>query len=467
MLRKKLLALSSERYRSLMVHMELITKNKILMLIVALAVIVRLIALFYLHDYPDMAGSVSVQGDVARNILHGHWFYLNLEAGEQVVRYQNERNKIVDFEDVNLTDIDNQNITRFIGNMPGYGILLAITWYVFGEMRYIYLQIVQVIMDVLIILMIYSITKRTFSEGVAKITAIMYAFFVPVVLLVITPFRNIYPLFASVAAVYLIFTLIDAPSGEKQKLKTYILLGALIGVSVWIRETMFAFPLAIGLFFAYFLGAKEAAKAFAIIAIVSVGILTPWIAVNYRDFGEFIPLSTGGGHGWYTGFGEYPNKYNITFDDSATMAHVSSEYTNVTPYSPEYDEILKKESVALIKDDPAAYASMLLKRMYRGFFLRNRPQAISTHPVYDTVRSLSLFTISALAMAGMWVSRKEDRKKILALIMVPAYFVFIYSPFNMDLRHVLAGSWVYIIFAAYFIDTAVKYVTNLRRKHSS
>ena len=55
-------------------------QNKFIILLIILAFIVRLTALFYLHDYNYMMESVVSQGEVARNILDGSWFYINSDV---------------------------------------------------------------------------------------------------------------------------------------------------------------------------------------------------------------------------------------------------------------------------------------------------------------------------------------------------------------------------------------------------
>lgn len=423
--------------------------NWCLLAILVIAVLVRLVALNCFHDYPHMAGSVVVLGEIARNIYDGNGFQENVWVETQIIDAQNKRNKIIDFEDVEY--IDDGNLQKTL-SMPGYSILLATTWHIFGEKRYIYLQIIQVILDILCLLMIYSIARRVFSENVAKISSFAYALFLPTILLIIAPFRNGYPLFASVVITYLLFNLFDNKKNLKLELKTYVLIGLIIGVSVMIRETLFALPIAIGLVFAYLFSVKKALKAFTIISIAYVAVMLPWTLMKYNEFGKFIPLSTAGGHGLYIGFGEFPNKYNISFNDNAAYNYVLSQNPDATYLGPEYDAILKKESVRLIKDDPLGYGSMVLKRMYRGFFLRNRPQAVSSQPQYNMVRSSALLLLSILAIFGAWAAKKKDAYKMTALIMIPTYFVFLYAPLNMDLRHVLPGAWVYIIFASFIIE---------------
>lgn len=88
---------------------------------------------------------------------------------------------------------------------------------------------------------------------------------------------------------------------------------------------------------------------------------------------------------------------------------------------------------------------------------------IKAHPFissYKLMRRMLAAVLFFLALGGMWLERKEyDR--ILLLISVPFYFIFVHLFLDVDPRYVFPGTWVYLVFSAIFLENLLE-----RWKHS-
>lgn len=422
-----------------------IVRNKKIILIIIVALLIRSSFLYLFHDMNYMASATSTYGLMGKNLLEGKLFVTDTESLEMINDAQSRTGKLVDLADLDITESGEDEP---FSSMPGYSVLLYLTWLVFPQ-RYIYLQVVQVLLGLLCLALVYLMAKRAFGENTALLSALIYAAFIPVIIIEIAAYRDIYPLYAAVFSVYILFEVFTRNPASKYR--SYILLGALIGLLAWVREIILVLPVFLAAAVLYKYGPKEFLKFLLTVYVTILLVFSPWIARNFMVFGEFMPGGSTMWHGMYTGFGEYPNSYNITFDDGATYRRVVDEWGyNVSYLSYEYNEILREKSMEIILGDPLWYSSIVMDRFARGMVM------YAGHgTLFGPLMSLGKYVLvvfSLLSLAGIVISRKMVRKDYwMLLILVLLYFPIVYAPFNMGIRHVLVVSWVYMIFFSFLL----------------
>ena len=116
----------------------------ILISIFILALFIRGVMFYYLHNADYFGGIKSSLDTLARNLAQGYGF----------------------------SAVKGQRIIPFYQQLPGYPFLLAITYKIFGQANDVFLQIIQVILSSLSVFLIFSIAKRIFNQRVAFLSSL-------------------------------------------------------------------------------------------------------------------------------------------------------------------------------------------------------------------------------------------------------------------------------------------------------
>ncbi len=134
--------------------------------IAVLAVALRILLLVFLHDSYYTVGMA--QGELARNLVDGRGFVINVPFSQAVGALQNTEQRLVDIEEGLQRFPPNDSLDEFrpfiAYMMPGQGILLAATTVLSGRYRYLELQILQAVLDGCAVLMIFAIGAALFSR---------------------------------------------------------------------------------------------------------------------------------------------------------------------------------------------------------------------------------------------------------------------------------------------------------------
>jgi Dolichyl-phosphate-mannose-protein mannosyltransferase len=272
-----------------------------LTLAILLAMLVRFALLVRLHDAYYVAGMA--QGDLAYALVNDKGFLHNALPGCGLGAVQARFKRLIDVDEYLqfyptwCSQIEPQLEPRkpepFIAYMmPGPGILLAGTYLFFGHHKYIYLQVIQALVDALGVLLIAGIGRRFFRESVAICGAYFYAVFVPQARLAIAGgLRDAW------MPILLLVTLYCFLSGwlQPKKMSWFLYAGASLGVAAYFRPAI----LPVALFWILLLGfsrrvgpARLLATSTALCAPV-IALLLPWWIRNLEVFHRFIPTNSG------------------------------------------------------------------------------------------------------------------------------------------------------------------------------
>ena len=190
--------------------------------------------------------------------------------------------------------------------MPGQSFLLALIFLLFGKGTFGFMmgKIIFIIFGSINIIMVYKIGKIIGNRFIGLLSAAMLSIFIPQVLtdnlfITETPF-----MLAFLLLVYYSIKLADEPENWKF---FFILMVSFLTV-IMFKATFALYPI---LLLFYFILKKYpfkiGLKQFGVAVVMLFLVLGPWWARNFVQFGDFIPLTGGGGNplllGTYQGAG--------------------------------------------------------------------------------------------------------------------------------------------------------------------
>jgi len=178
--------------------------------------------------------------------------------------------------------------------LPGYPLLLAATYAVFGDSK-TPIRMLQVIADVISCLLLFSIGKKIFSEKVGLVAAAILALF-PIQVLYVSHLMT-ETIFTTI--LLLIVWVVVVKENQSHGLAESTVLGVLTGLGMLMRATVALIPLVIFLY-RWRNGApfKTNVRSLAIVAIAALIMVSPWLIRNYAVFHRMSFTSNAGVNFW-------------------------------------------------------------------------------------------------------------------------------------------------------------------------
>ena len=275
-----------------------------------------------------------------------------------------------------LSDLNN------IGHPPGYSILMALIFSMFGESNTA-IQFVQIFCDALAAVVIFLIAAELLPECASVIAGLMAAF---------SPqfsWNSVLLLPDSVAVLPILLAVYClARAARNPRLATFIITGALVGVSCWLRAN----AMLLALFLAaavplLFKGNRRWRYALAII-FGTLLIVLPLTIRNAIVFHRFIPLSLGAGQTLLEGIADYDpqGRFNIPSTDMGIMKQEAEDFHRpdyydklFNPDGVERERARLSRGLGVILRHPFWFSGVMARRA--GSMLRlERSRLVSTEP---------------------------------------------------------------------------------------
>jgi len=461
-----------------------LTKNDraIIIAIFLLSVLVRLAILKNTRYAPY--GSGMAQGSMARYLTLGRGFAINL--GFKIENQQVREKRLIDVEDyVKTGDYTEkeEDFRPFIAYaMPGQGILLAGTYYIFREHRYIYLQIIQAIIDSLSVFMLYSIAKQFFNRKVGLLAAFLFAVWIPEARLAVSALRDAWMQVLMLTSLYFFLR-----GMQKERILYYLLSGLSIAIGVYFRSEMALLPILYGfIFLLRKRNLKQALYVACIMMFMVLMLLSPWTIRNYVVFHRFIPTNAGLWMSTWQSFGEFENDFGAILSDEKTYEQMQNAGYDAEFKSVEYDDLFKPKVFGVIKDKPFWYLKIVLLRATKiplqanvwginafdsadftkfradGGTLSEYIRAFPVQFAGKVIRRITNLTIFLLAFVGIVFYRKWLESLI--LLSVPIYNILIHLPLGIMPRYILPGNTTLLIFASFALVQIFSRFKNLLEK---
>lgn len=454
-----------------------IRRDKILILIFILALILRLGILYYTQDYYFGSGLSVGCGEMARNLVNGNGLVFNNEFMSDISKLQTETHRLIDIQE--FKPPRNEVLSPDYAHLPGYAILLAFTYLLFGEQRYIYLQIIQAVIDAFGVFLIFWIGKILFDRKIGLISAFLFAIWITEARLSVVALYD-----APMTFIYLLSLFFFINAVLKESNKYYIFSAITLGLGSYIRPDGMLLPIYFGLaLFIYnykkqknFDNIKNVFKKATVMILIIMLILSPVAVRNYSITGHAF-VTPPPGQGLWEGFGEFDNPVGAVCDDEKAYEVAIKEGHDVKYGSLEFQKILFNKSTNVIKEYPIWWISIVLRRIPRAILFANSipltdPKIknvsfiksmssselfinyVKMYPDLFIARVLTVMISLGLplfAFIGIWLRRK-DWRKISLLICLPAYTVVTLSLIHIEPRYILPATSVFIIFSAITLD---------------
>jgi 4-amino-4-deoxy-L-arabinose transferase-like glycosyltransferase len=372
-----------------------------------------------------------------------------------------------------------------LAHPPGYAVLLALIFSVFGESDFA-VRFLQIFCDSISAVLVFLIALELLSKRVATIAGVLAALSPQLAynsLLLLPDSLAVLPILLAVL-------LFARARGRSRAWIGIVASGALLGLSCWLRPNGLLLPLFVAaLIPILFERGKRLPMSVALIA-AAVIVIAPLTIRNYAVFKQFIPISLGSGVTFVEGIADY--------DTSNTMALPRTDVELVQEESrrfnrPEYNGSLfnpdgiqrERDRVArgidAIRSHPFWFMGVMIQRsasMLRWervpansgspLVLETQPLTLPTRTVgvmllrfpAMILKSVQKFFITAimlpLVLFGLLVLLKRRQLMVIGLVcIVPAYFICIQSLLHTEYRYVLAMNYFLVILVAVSADSIV------------
>lgn len=273
-----------------------------------------------------------------------------------------------------------------VGHPPGYSILMAGILSVFGESNTA-VQFVQIVGDALAALVIFLIVAELLPLSAALIAGMLAAFspqFAWNSVLLLPDSLAVLPI---LLAVYCL-----ARAARNPRLVTFIIAGALAGISCWLRANAMLLMLFLAAMAPLLLrgnrsGERQWRYALAII-FGTLLIVLPLTIRNAIVFHRFVPLSLGAGQTLLEGIADYDpaGRFNIPNTDIGIMKQEAEDFhrpdyygTLFNPDGVERERARLARGFGVIRRYPFWFSGVMVRRA--GSMLRlERSRLVSTEP---------------------------------------------------------------------------------------
>lgn len=351
-------------------------KTKIALIIICVVAFgVRLGLLWNTYGIVGNYGITTWHGEVARNIVEGRGFVADRDYVELMNKQIGEANYLLDVRDIEPPK--DEKFEPVYQITPATPLLLAFTYWLFDDYRYIYLQILQALIDSLGCLVIYLLGKELFNKRVGIISAIIYALFLPIAFLSTRVIHDALMPFLVLCSLYLFILGV-----KRESIKHYVLSAIVTGISCYFQPTTIFLPIIFGMgLFIYSVRKIDiwhrllnAIKVTMIMTCTVAIIVLPWIVRNYQVTGVLSAnMRVATWAGLWEGIGEFPdNPIGAQLADDVALKVAKTELGYDVEYgSPEFDAVFKPKVLNLIKDDPLWYASAMIRRLPATVFYVN------------------------------------------------------------------------------------------------
>lgn len=269
-----------------------------------------------------------------------------------------------------------------LSHPPGYSIVMALVYSVFGESDTA-VQLAQIVCDALAAVMIFMIVAELLPSSAAVVAGMLAAFspqFAWNSVLLLPDSLAVPPI---LLAVYCLARAVKRP-----KLATFVIVGALVGISCWLRANamLLTFFLAAAVLL---LCRSEKRWRFPLAVICgTLLIILPLTIRNAIVFHRFIPLSLGAGQTLLEGIADYDheNRFNIPKTDIGIMKQEAEESqrpdyygTLFRPDGVERERRRLARGLAVIRSHPFWFAGVMARRAASMVRLE-RSRLVSTEP---------------------------------------------------------------------------------------
>lgn len=237
----------------------------------------------------------------------------------------------------------------------------------------------------------------------------------------------------------------------KQKRNYIIWSGIVLGMMCYLRPTALLLPIIVFLFFAITKNLKKASGKTAIVSLIMILTLSPWIMRNYHIFGKIIPVSTNGGFNFL--MGNHANASGgLNFDFVYNIDNPNEAEEDTKAYAKAFQDIVDEPLQTFIR-----LPKKIIYSYYRGdssitWALKSTRDDIPPFLVslFFFVSNLVFNIIVLLSLISFYIQQKNkqfsDFEKMILTLFV--YFIFMILIYVGGERYTLPILPVHYYFAS-------------------
>jgi 4-amino-4-deoxy-L-arabinose transferase-like glycosyltransferase len=316
---------------------------------------------------------------------------------------------------------------------PLYTYFLAFFMYIFNNpSRWIYFT--QAILNSLGVIPSYGLGKYFGDRTTGLVAAVLYAVFPEIV---VGPTKMISePLFIP-AVILSLYLFVANKTGilSKNSLKKFFMLGIIVGLTTLIKTTGSFIILAC--FISLILNKSNRMLFIKAALVISFGFglaISPWFIRNILVLKQPIILASNFGYNLWRGNHAWASGTGYLDPQHTSEAALSEEYKQYIEKNHPQDEVgldnfYKQEALKFIKQDPARFIRLTIKRII--IFFTFDP----THPLTRNVAYISGYIF--VLIFGIWGAIKAARLHKLDSVfyLLPFFILCFYAPIMMGPRY--------------------------------
>lgn len=396
-------------------------------------------------------------------------------------RYDDTALSILQGEGVLFPKVWDPARTGLLSRPPGYGLFLASIYSTVGRS----FPLVAAFQDVLTSLsavLVFALTTRlfgplagTFAGGLVAISPHLSATSNLILADAIAPI-------ALLLAFGVALQVVEGKRTEASQPARLAVMGAFIGLGIWIRPNVVLLGPFAGLFLFFLLGrSRRSLLLSSLMALTSLMVVSPITLRNWLVFGEFVPVSINGGITLWQGVADAGGReYGARVWDKQVMAEEAERYGRedyllwwAEPDGIDRDRDRYRRATEVIRSRPFWYAQAMLRRMGMmmrftdgpsdllpaGAFRRAAPDErvpLPPAPAFDVnldeeafARRVDMaaflrdplrvihrfwFVVPLLSWLGIAGSLRKAPRETLFWLIPPAYYLIFESPFLYEWR---------------------------------
>ena len=375
-----------------------------------------------------------------------------------------------------------------VNDTVGYAFLVGSLWKITKSLDLLDIQLLQIIMFCLMIFFLYEIFLLLFQNAaVAFIGCLLIDFWYHLVLMNVTPSRDIWGYYGGVVLAYVLLKLFLSEAYSYKK----VFFGAsFFAFCQFLRPNIIgqSATLCLALFTLFYLYKKDAMKQClsGIAIVVFANILffwAPFITFNTLVYDRYFVGPVG--HGLLASLGTVDNPWALKCDDEKIVVHVrKAQETNEEHGSAALNDAGVQEFLKLLKENPLIYLKAVWNSFQSALFFEAHAvihffykcfhdSLFFTSKVQEAWGlGKSLFLLKILEHFSSKVLRNLGYLGLIILIFQRRFIPIIYLMGGVFLgmwilmfshfeeRYVIPFSWPFAVFAAYFLSFLGKWMCN-------
>ncbi len=355
-----------------------VLNHRLLLAICLLSLLIRMTFLLALE--PRASGIAAYHAITAFSVARGDGFHLDNGWLGKIVAVQQDQRRLIDLEDIEVPQ-DLALTQPSTDYPPGYPLLLAATFKITGQARYIYAQVLALVIDAIAApIMLYFLGSRIFSRNVGLTAAALYPIWLSFAYLAFEPRPEAF--LASVSLGLLLCLYLYLRNGGW---KWLVMMAVLTAVGVNLRSDVagtvpfLALAAMIATQGAFKTRLLESAKVGVLLVLVAFISLVPYGLIQKERFGRFAVASPAAAYNIWAGIGEYTNPWGAVLSDAEAERLMDS--LGIEFRSPASETFFWNEVRKAFRDDPMWFVRTTLDRAKRIVLIQYNwgfPRAIRT-----------------------------------------------------------------------------------------